>query len=132
MTDNVRVKYHFSIHINFLQDVDVKKIEQYLGLQAYKLTYKKDAKDKDKTAKIWFITEDFCEINVDDCFEKFLLSLEDKFLNLPELLKEFEGKCTFEIIFKELHEYPIISLSRKSIELLNKFNSSFETDFLCK
>ena len=131
MDNQIRVKYHFCIHLNFKKDIDVAKLEKHFGLSAYKLTFKKDAKDREKTAKIWYRTEDFTNIMVDECFENFVLKIKDNFVDLPQFLQEYDGKCVFQIVFKELHEYPIISLSKDVIEILNQLNASFETDFLC-
>ena len=131
MDNKIRVKYHFCIHLIFKQDVDVRKLEKHFGLSAYKLTFKKDAKDREKTAKIWYKTEDFTNIMVDECFENFIFKIKDNFVDLPQVLQEYDGKCVCQIVFKELHEYPVIALSNSAIQTLNQLNASFETDFLC-
>lgn len=124
--------YHFSLHLNFKKDVDVKKIEKMFKIKAYKLTSLKDSKgdDEHKRAKLWYKSADFSEINVDEQIEKFTSKIFDNFNGTKSLLKEFDGRAIFSLIFTQTSERPIIALTNKTIEMFDKLGLSFEVDFI--
>ena len=128
--ENDRVKYHFSLQMNFKTDVDVEKVSKLIKLEPYKITPLSEAKGPNKTAKIWYRTKDFTEIYSDNMIDKFLKEVEENLKFLPELLKEFEGRCSLNLIFTGLNEFPVIGLSDYAIQTLAKLKINFYVDFL--
>ena len=124
--------YHFSLHLNFKKDIDVEKLEKMFKIKAFKLTSLKDSKGdaEHKRAKIWYKSADFNEINVDEHIEKFMSKIFENFKGLKELLKEFDGRAIFSLIFTQMTERPIIALTSKTIDMLGKLGLSFEVDFV--
>lgn len=130
-----KIEYHFNVVINFECDVDVHEIAKGFEITPYKLTLLKDSralKGFKKVAKMWYKTNDFTNLSVNNETEKFVLKAKEIFKNLPSLLKEFQGNCHFEIVFTKLDRFPIIALSQKTIEALNFLQADFGTDFILK
>lgn len=121
--------YHFSLHLNFKDDVNVDDLEKHFGIKAYKKTFLKDSKGKDKTAKLWYKSKDFTDINTDESVELFVKKIYNNFKDLRDILKDNNGLANFTIYFTETHERPIIALTPTTIELFYKLGLSFEVDF---
>ena len=121
--------YHFSLHLQFSKDCDVNLIEKTLGVSAYKKSSLNESKGKNKTAKLWFKSNDYDNPDTYSCFKNFvnkhkkLLELIGKFNN------EFNGKTTFTIYFDKVPEKPYIKLEKEEMLLLAVNNISFEVDF---
>ena len=133
--ENKAIEYHFNVIINFKQDVDVLKLSKKFKLEPYKLTMLNDSKALKgftKCAKMWYRTKDLTNLSVHEEIEKFILKSKDYFNDLPQYLKEFDGNCHFELVFTKLDRFPIISLTQKSLEVLNYLTADFSTDFILK
>ncbi len=124
--------YHFSLHLSFKKDVDVKQLEKSFGVKAYKLTFLKDSKgdDEHKSAKIWYKSPDYNEVFVDEKIEQFTTQMFDNFKDLKSVLDEFDGRCSFSLIFTQTKERPVIALTRKTIEMFAKLGLDFDVDFV--
>lgn len=125
-----KVKYHFSIHINFKKDVDVIALSKKFNLTPYKLTMLNESKGNVKTAKMFYKTNDIDYIYTGEKFEKFMLEMKEIFKELPLYLKEYNGVCEFAIVFTDLKTKPCLHFSEKTIEALNLLNASVDFDFL--
>lgn len=123
-------KYFFSLHLHFNKDIDVFSLEKLLKLKATKLTPLSESKGEAKCAKFYYQTKEYSKIYSDEEFEKFLFSLKDNLKDLPAILSEFDGECSFALVFTELTESPCISLSKEAIEFLNYLNARFDVDFI--
>ena len=133
--ENKAIEYHFNVIINFKQDVDVLKLSKKFKLEPYKLTMLNDSKALKgftKCAKMWYRTKDLTNLSVHEEIEKFILKSKDYFNDLPQYLKVFDGNCHFELVFTKLDRFPIISLTQKSLEVLNYLTADFSTDFILK
>lgn len=125
-----RFSYHFSLHLHFNDDVDVNALEKYFKMEAYKKTALKESKGKNKSAKIWFRTKELTEVYTDKAIEKFLTNVYDNFRDLKQILDENNGHGTFSSIFTKAKERPIISLTYKTIQILEQLGLSFDVDFV--
>lgn len=127
---NDRFSYHFSLHLHFNDDVDVNALEKYFKMEAYKKTALKESKGENKSAKIWFRTKELTEVNTHEAIEKFLTNVYDNFRDLKQILDENNGHGTFSLIFTKAKERPIISLTYKTIQILEQLGLSFDVDFV--
>lgn len=125
-----RFSYHLSLHFHFNDDVDVDALEKHFKMEAYKKTALKDSKDQNKTAKIWFRTKELTEANTHEAIEKFLTKAYDNFKDLKQILNEGHGAGTFSLIFTKAKERPVISLTYKTIQILEQLGLSFDVDFI--
>lgn len=122
--------YHLSLHLSFNQDVDVDKLEKHFKHTAYKKTFLKDSKGNKKTAKIWYKSSEFTDVNTHEQIEKYLEKIYPDFIDLKEILQKYDGECVFSLIFTLTKERPIISLTTKTIQLMEKLGMSFDVDFI--
>lgn len=127
--ENIKYSYHFSLHLQFLNDIDVDKLENYFKIEAYKKTFLKDSKGSCKTAKLWYKSKDYTDVNTDIVIEKFIEKYFNNFRDLKNILEKNNGKATFTLYFTEVKERPIISLTQKTIDLFNKLGILFDVDF---
>ena len=74
-------------------------------------------------------TETMNEIYTDDEFGKFVDAIYGNINDLRPLLNEFDGRCSFCIVFEEMNEKPCISLSKETIEKLYNIGARFDVDF---
>ena len=122
-------RYHFSLHLQFEEDCDVNKLEKAIGLQAYRKNMLSDSKGINKTAKLWFKTED-CELpDTYADFKKLLSNLTDKLEIIKQANEIYNGKTVLTLYFEELHQKPYIRLLSEDMELLSKNGISFDVDF---
>ena len=126
---NIMNKYHFSLHLQFEKDCDVDKIEKELGMKAYKKNSLSESKGENKTAKIWFKTENVENSDTYEMFERTLNGLKDKLEIIKKANQEYSGKTVFTLYFEKLTEKPYIRLSSSDMELLSNNGISFEVDF---
>ena len=89
----------------------------------------KDSKAPRKVAKIWFRTQDYTDVNTDIVLENFLEKIYPNFADLKEVLEKNNGSGYLTLYFTSAKERPIIGLTKKSIELLEKLGIEFEVDF---
>lgn len=122
-------KYHFSLHLQFKDDVDVNMIEKALKINAYRKNMLKDSVGQNKTAKLWFKTEDFMSSDVFMVTQNFIKGFEPKFEQICEFNNKFNGFTTLTLYFEDCKNKPFIKLSPKSMEILSKNNITFEVDF---
>lgn len=127
--EKILYSYHFSLILCFENDVDVDKLEKHFKLTAYKKNFLKDSKGNKKTAKIWFKTQDYTDVNTDKILEKFVEKIYPNFADLKEILKTNNGTAGITLYFTLAKERPIISLTTRTIELLEKMGMHFEVDF---
>lgn len=123
--------YHFSLHLHFKQDVNVDKLEKHFNYTAYKKNMLKDSKGipERRTAKLWFKSDSFTEINVDEKIEEFVKKIYNNFHDLKDITTKFDGDAVFSLIFTETKERPIISLTTQTIQLFAELGLSFDVDF---
>ena len=124
-------KYYFSLSIHFKKDIDLYKLQDDLKIKATKLTALKDSKGPNKSAKFYCKTNSFENIYTDNEFEKFVDSLMENLSVLPNILREYDGKCCFCVVIEEMTEAPCLSLSEKTIANLHKIGASYDVDFIC-
>lgn len=122
-------KYHLSLHLQFKQDVDVKKIEKELNLVAYKKSYLKDSLGKNKTAKLWFKTVDFDDNDTFSVIEKFVENSKNVFYKIGEFNKLYEGFTTFTLAYDDFKNKPYIKLSPNTMKILSENNITFDVEF---
>lgn len=122
-------KYHFSLHLQFKKDCNVDKLENLLGLKAYRKNFLSESIGKNKTAKLWFKTDDVENPDTYKIFKDFINSFKDKFEIIKEANETFEGKATLTIYFEKLTDKPYIKLSAEDMELLANNNINFDVDF---
>ena len=122
-------KYHFSIHLQFKKDCDVNMIEKEIGLTAYRKNNLTESVGKNKTAKLWFKTDDFTLSDVFSVLDNFIKTFETKFSLINKFNQTFDGNTTFTLYFEDCKIKPFIKLSPKSMEILSKNNIFFEVDF---
>lgn len=127
--ENNKYSYHFSLHLNFSNDVDVDKLERHFKIEAYKKNFLKDAKGSHKTAKLWYKSIDYTDVNTDVVMEKFVEKLFENLYDLKNILADNNGTATFTLYFTTAKERPIIALTAKTIDLFNKMGMIFEVDF---
>ena len=123
-------KYFFSLHLHFYKDIDLVSLEDVLKLKATKLTQLSESKGENKCAKFYYQTNEFSKTYSDEEFEKFLFSLKENLEYLPEILSEYDGECSFALVFTEVNDSPCISLSQEAIKFLNYLNARFDVDFI--
>lgn len=124
-----KYSYHFSLHLHFKSDVNVDELEKHFRVKAYKKVFSKDAKDKEKTAKIWYKSKNFSNVNTDKCIELFVEKILVNFEDLKQILLDNNGNGVFTLYFTTVKERPIISLTKKTIEMFNTLGISFDVDF---
>lgn len=125
--------YHFNLILTFDKDINIEKLERLIGIKAYKKIHLKDSlfgEDNKKTAKIWFKSEDFSNLNTFETIEKYLLNIKENFKDISHILKEFSGEFAFQLVFNKINERPIIEFSTKNIEILQQIGASFSVDFI--
>ena len=122
-------RYHLSLHIQFKQDVDLKNVEKELGVVAYKKYPLSESKGKNKTAKIWFKTDDTTEVDTLLVLSNFVNSFSDNFEKIKMLCKQFDGTCTLTLYFEDFDDKPYIQLTTEIMKKLSDCNINFETDF---
>ena len=125
------LKYHFSFCLYFKKDANVEELEKLFGIKAYKLTKLSEAKSTNKRASIWYRTEDFTSVMIGECFDNFVEKIKDNFVELPQVLQQFEGECEFSVVVDEMDEKPSISINENTIKTLAYFGASYDVDFLC-
>lgn len=123
-------KFYFSISIHFKENVDVFEIQEILKIKASKLTPLEQAKGPNKTARLYFKSKEFEENYSDEIFEKFVEKFKDNFNILPKLLKEYDGRCSFCIVFTELNDSPCINLKNSTLNSLAQIGADFDVDFI--
>lgn len=122
-------KYHFSLHLQFKDDCDVDKIEKELGVTAYRKNLLKDSVGQNKTAKLWFKTEDFNLPDVFSVLDKFIQNFEPKFKQINNFNNKYNGKTTFTLYFEDCKIKPFIKLSPVAMRILSENKITFEVDF---
>lgn len=127
--EEIKYTYHFSLFLNFKNDVDVDRLEKYFKIDAYKKTFLRDSKGPEKTAKIWYKTKEISDVYTDEAIERFILQIYDNFANLKQILKVNNGSACFTLYFTDVKERPVIGLTLKTIEMLEKLGLSFDVDF---
>ena len=91
-------RYYFSLSIQFKKDIDLDKFQNYLGIEATKLTMLEDSKGPNKTAKFYYRTESMENIFPDKDFEQFVDDVADKLVHLPQIMEKNDGDCSFSIV----------------------------------
>ena len=122
-------KYHFSLHLQFAKYCDIDKLEKKIGIRSYRKNLLSESKGQNKTAKLWFRTEEFDDPDTYSVLKKFINKLSDKFELICEANKIFDGKTTLTLYFEEVKEKPFIKLSYDDMKILSDNNISFEVDF---
>src|SRR5574344_705970 len=122
-------KYHFSLHIQFENDCDVDELDKQIALQCYKKSFLNDSKGKNKTAKLWYKTNDYTEADTYKLLKKFIFDMKDKLAIIKNAMHLYSGKATLTLYFEELHDKPFIKLDNDVIKILADNDISFETDF---
>ena len=122
-------KYHISLHLQFKKNCNVEKLENLLGLNAYRKNMLSESKGQNKTAKLWFKTNDIENRDTYGVFTKFLSSIKDKLEIIKKANEEFDGKAVLTIYFENLTEKPYIKLSVEDMKLLSQNDISFDVDF---
>ena len=122
-------KYHFSLHLQFEKDCDVNQLEKAIGLHAHRKNMLIDSKGKNKTAKLWFKTEDLELPDTYAVFKKLLSNLTKKLEIIKQANEIYKGKTVLTLYFEELHQKPYIRLLSEDMELLSKNGISFDVDF---
>lgn len=126
---NIKYSYHFSLHLKFKKDIDVDAVEKYFGIKAYKKTTYKDSKGKEKTAKIWYKSKEFIDVNTHLVLEKFAQNMVVHLNDLKSFLIANDGVAIFTLYFTSAKERPIIELTPTVIGIFQKLGVSFEVDF---
>lgn len=127
--EQVKYSYHFSLHLCFENDVDVDKLEKHLHLVAYKKNFLKDSKGNKKTAKLWFKTQEYTDVNTDIVLENFVEKIYPNMVDLKEILQANKGTAGLTLYFTFVKDRPIIGLTTRTIEFLEKMGIHFEVDF---
>lgn len=125
-------RYYFSMFLSFKKDIDLDKLEKVLNLNATEKTALKDSYGEfhEKEASFYYRTEEMTEIYSDDEFEKFLFNLSKNLSPLPEIMNEYDGECSFCMVFTKTDNAPCISLSKEAINFLGQLNARFDVDFV--
>ena len=89
-----KFSYHFSLHLQFKDDVDVDKLEKHFNMEAYRKNSLENSKGINKTAKLWFRTKELTNVNTHEMIENFTTSIFENFADLKEILSKFNGKAT--------------------------------------
>ena len=128
-----KIKYHFSLILEFEKDINVDELEKVIRIKAYRknsLTNSLIGENNKKTAKLWLKSEDYENENTFEVLENYLISVQENFSNIKPILSDFNGKFCFQLVFNEALERPIIELTTKSIEILYNLGDSFSVDFI--
>ena len=118
------------MHLHFNKEIDLVSLEDVLKLKATKLTPLSESKGENKCAKFYYQTNEYSKTYSDEEFEKFLFSLKGNLEYLPEILTEYDGECSFALVFTEVNDSPCISLSQEAIKFLNYLSARFDVDFI--
>ena len=120
--------YHFSLHLKFLDDVDVDKIEKQIGIIAYKKTPLKESVGKNKSAKIWYKTQDKNNTLSDKVLENYILKMQEKFEIIKDICLKNNGKATLTMYYDQIQEKPYLKLTANQLKILADNNIDFELD----
>jgi len=127
------LKYHINLILTFEKDINIDEVEKYIGIKAYRKSLLKESKigeDNKKSAKIWFKSREYSSENTYEVVEEFLISIYEKFKEIPSILNEFIGNFGVQLIFSSFDERPIIELTKKSIEILHNIGANFSVNFI--
>jgi len=127
--ENTKYSYHFSLHLNFKKDIDVEAVEKHFEIKVHKKTAYKDSKGKEKTAKIWYKSKEYTDVNTHLVLEAFAQNMATHLKDLKNFLAANDGSAIFTLYFTSAKERPIIELTPTVIDIFQKLGVSFEVDF---
>lgn len=122
-------KYHFSLLLQFDDDIDIDKLEKKLGLCAYRKNTLSESVGKNKTAKLWFKSNEYQNPDTFAVIEQFVDNLKYKLTLIKKVSDEYHGNSTLTLYFDNVNEKPYIRLSHKTMLLLAQNNITFGVDF---
>ena len=122
-------RFHFSLHLQFKEDVDIDNIESLIAIPAYKKTPLSKSKGVNKTAKLWYKSKTFETNDTYEIFNKYLTKMTTRFEIIKNLLNEHNGTAMLTLYFEDTPDKPFIKLEYKDMQLLASNNISFEVDF---
>lgn len=123
-------KYHLSLFLQFKQDVDLDALERKIGIMSYKKFPLAESRGKNKTAKIWFKTEDTMEPDTFEVVKNFIYEFKSRFEFIKKILDEFDGTSTLTLYYDEVDDKPYIRLSAEIMKILAENNVDFEVEMV--
>ena len=122
--------FYFSISISYDYDLDIKEINEKLGLKNAKVIAYNDAKGPKKSAKILYKTKEYEADYTDEYFERFVEELAKKQATFDTEVTKKDGALNICIVFDGLKEKPCLYMSNDTIKALANLNASFDVDII--
>ena len=94
------------------------------------MNYLKDSVSPVPSAKYYYRTKEFNDINVNELFEQFINTIYSKVNLIKTEIENNNGKLNICIVFTNFVEKPCLYMSNNTLTQLSELGASYDIDFI--